>query len=203
MPTVVLQMPADADSRRFDASRAHVLDAPERLVWLPPAEVVASLLLEPTDVIADLGAGTGYFSLPMASEATHGKIYAVDSQKEMLHLIEDKLSDQQASNVHLVHADAHKTGLADGSCSFVFMANVWHEFDDRTAVLHESLRILTRSGRIAVLDWRPDVEREAGPPLDHRIDYKAAMAELAAAGFQAIAHRNIGLYSWLVQGTVL
>ncbi len=200
---MVCLMQSDVGSKRFDASRAHVLDAPERLVWLPPAEVVASLLLEPTDVIADLGAGTGYFSLAMAAEATQGRIYAVDAQKEMLDLIEDKLSGQQASNVHLVHADAHKTGLADGSCSLVFMANVWHEFDDRSAVLHESLRILTRLGRIAILDWRPDVEREAGPPLDHRIDSKTAMAELAAAGLQAIAHRNIGLYSWLVQGTVL
>ena len=196
-------MESDMESRLFDASRAHVLDAPERRLWLPAAEVLACLQLEPTEVVADLGAGTGYFSLPMAAEAAQGKVYAVDAQKEMLDLIENKLSDQQSTNVHLVHADALQTGLADGSCSYAFMANVWHEFDDRAAVLRESLRILTRPGRIAILDWRPDVKREAGPPLDHRIDSKAAMAELASAGFQAIAYCNIGMYSWLVQGTVL
>lgn len=200
---MVCQMQSDAGTRRFDASRAHVLDAPERLVWLPPAEVVTALQLDPTDVIADFGAGTGYFSLPMAAEAAQGKVYAIDAQQEMLDLIESKLSDQQASNVQLVHANADKTGLAESSCNFVFMANVWHEFDDRAAVLRESLRILTRPGRIAILDWRPDVERKAGPPLDHRMAAATAMAELAAAGFQAIAHSNIGLYSWLIQGTVL
>ncbi len=191
------------ESRQFDASRAHILDALERLTWLPPTQVLESLRLNSDDIIADLGAGTGYFSIPMAMEAAQGKVYAVDSQREMLDLLANRLSAQIASNVELVEANADSTGLSQNSCSLVFMANVWHEFDDRAAVLHESFRILTRPGRIAILDWRPDVERVAGPPVEHRLSPQTAVDELAAAGFLAIVNQNIGMYSWLVQGTVL
>jgi Methylase involved in ubiquinone/menaquinone biosynthesis len=190
-------------TKRFDASRAFVLDAPERLIWLPPAQVVTALQIRQGEVIADIGAGTGYFTLPMAGDAREGKVYAIDSQPEMLDIVAKKISAQFVSNVRLIHAEAHQTGLPSNSCSLVFLANVWHEFDERAEVLRESLRVLTRPGRIAILDWRADVEREAGPPLDHRLDASTAATELSAAGFLGISNRNIGLYSWLVQGTVL
>jgi len=187
--------------KRFNASQAHRLDAPERLVWLPPAEVTAALAVEPGDTIADIGAGTGYFALPLAAAAgPHGKVYAVDAQAEMLAHLRQKLNDGGIQNIELVHAEAGATSLHHSSCTLVLLANVWHEFDDHAAILRESKRILKAAGRIAILDWRPDVEREAGPPLDHRISAADAMRDLAAAGFVRAAHANIGKYSWLVQG---
>jgi ubiquinone/menaquinone biosynthesis C-methylase UbiE len=189
--------------KRFDPSQAHRLDAPERLQWLPPAEVLKALRLQPGESIADIGAGTGYFSLPMAKEiGARGIVYAVDSQEEMLALLKKKVAHHCAGNLHLAQAEAGSTGLADGCCDLVFMANVWHEFPDRAVVLRECLRILKRPGRVAVLDWRPDVERMAGPPLDHRIRAADAAAELRATGLKDITERNIGKYSWLVQGRI-
>jgi ubiquinone/menaquinone biosynthesis C-methylase UbiE len=187
--------------RRFNASQAHRLDAPERLMWLPPAEVISALAVRPGDSIADVGAGTGYFALPLAAAAgPHGMVYAVDAQAEMLAHLRQKLHDGSVTNVELVHAEADATGLPDASCSLVLLANVWHEFADRTTVLRESKRILKNGGRIAILDWRPDVEREAGPPLDHRISASDAVRDLQSAGFVRTTHINAGKYSWLVQG---
>jgi ubiquinone/menaquinone biosynthesis C-methylase UbiE len=154
------------------------LDDPERLKWLPPGEVLEAISVERGDVVADVGAGTGYFSFPLAEAVgPAGRVYAID-------------------------ADGDQTGLPERSCNLVFLGNVWHEFADRNAVLREASRILHRPGRVAILDWRPDVERVAGPPLEQRIDPDDASAELAAAGFEQITRRNIGRYSWLVQGTV-
>lgn len=187
--------------RRFNASQAHRLDAPERLMWLPPAEVISALAVRPGDSIADVGAGTGYFALPLAAAAgPHGMVYAVDAQAEMLAHLRQKLHDGSVTNVELVHAEADATGLPDASCSLLLLANVWHEFADRTTVLRESKRILKNGGRIAILDWRPDVEREAGPPLDHRISASDAVRDLQTAGFVRTTHINAGKYSWLVQG---
>lgn len=187
--------------KRFKASQAHRLDAPERLVWLPPAEVVQALGIQAGETVADIGAGTGYFSVPISKAlGPTGDLYAVDAQQEMLALLTEKTNHHAVANVHQVHAEGDRTGLADGSCDLVFMANVWHEFPDRMATLREALRILKRPGRVALLDWRPDVDREPGPPLDHRISAADAANEMRAAGFEHVTERNIGRYSWLVQG---
>jgi ubiquinone/menaquinone biosynthesis C-methylase UbiE len=151
--------------------------------------------------VADVGAGTGYFSLPLAQAVgAEGKVYAVDAQDEMLSLLQQKLHESSVSNVELIHAEAESTALPDACCSLVFLANVWHEFAERSVVLEESHRILKHRGRIAILDWRPDVERENGPPLDHRLNPSDAVTLLLAAGFHQVASVNVGRYSWLVQG---
>lgn len=188
------------ESRRFKPSQAHRLDAPERSLWLPAADVLHALHLQPGETITDIGAGTGYFALPLAREAgPRGLVYAVDAETEMLALLKRKIDQHYVGNVHLIHAEADRTGLGDGCCDLVFMANVWHEFEDRAAVLYEAVRILRRPGRIAIVDWRPDAEREPGPPLDHRIAAATAAGELRSAGFTEVSERKIGRYSWLVQ----
>jgi ubiquinone/menaquinone biosynthesis C-methylase UbiE len=187
--------------RRFPASEALRLDDPERLLWLPPAIVVGALAIQPGDTIADIGAGTGYFSLPLAQAAgTLGKVYAVDSQSEMLGHLQYKLDTRYISNIQAVHAEAGSTGLPTASCDLVFMANVWHEFADRSAVLLETKRILKAKGRIAILDWRPDVEPQPGPPLHHRVSASDVTDSMQSAGFVEVKQCNVGKYSWLVQG---
>lgn len=190
--------------KRFHHSQAHRLDAPERLVWLPPADVVRALDVRAGQAIADIGAGTGYFALPLAAAVgPSGIVFAVDAQTEMLDLLRGKLSGPALHSVRFVHAEADSTGLPDSTCDLVFLANIWHEFDDRALVLEEAQRILKADGRIAILDWRPDVERKGGPPIEHRLSAASAAMELAEAGFKDVTTANIGKYSWLVQGSKL
>lgn len=187
--------------KRFDASQAYRLDVPERLVWLPPDEIVGALAVRVGDTIADIGAGTGYFSIPLAmAVGSRGRVYAVDAQAEMLGLLRQKLRNRAGLNIDLIKAEADATGLPNACCNLVFLANVWHELADRDAVLREAHRMLKAFGRIAIVDWRPDVEREAGPPLDHRIRAVDTLEELRLAGFVQTTHTNVGRYSWLVQG---
>ncbi len=187
------------NERRFDASLAHRLDQPDRLLWLPPQEVIAALDLHAGQTVADIGAGTGYFTLPMAAAVgATGRVLALDAQPEMLAHLGKKLDSCSAAPVELVHAEADATTLPDGCCDLALLANVWHEFSDRAAVLAEVRRILKPGGRIALLDWRPDVERIEGPPLDHRLSAASAFAELAVAGFSAATQATVGKYSWLV-----
>jgi ubiquinone/menaquinone biosynthesis C-methylase UbiE len=186
--------------RRFNPNLAERLERPERLTWLPPVEVLQAVGVSGSEVVADVGAGTGYFTFPLAKAVGgKGKVYALDSQPEMLSLLRNKLDASSANNIELVHAEADQTGLPNGICDLVFLANVWHEFPDRSAVLRESMRILKKSGRIAILDWRPDVEPEHGPPLSHRLSASSSVADLLAGGFKQPSFSNIGEYSWLVQ----
>jgi ubiquinone/menaquinone biosynthesis C-methylase UbiE len=191
------------NDRLMNASLAGGLDDPERLLWLPPAMVLGGLSVQSGNSIADIGAGTGYFSLPLATAAgPPGLVYAVDCQAEMLGHLQIKLDAGGISNIRVINADADSTGLPSASCDLVFMANVWHEFEDRSAVLLEAKRILKDMGRIAVLDWRQDVEPEHGPPLHHRLSASDAADSLQSAGFINVNQCNIGRYSWLVQGNI-
>src|ERR1039458_606565 len=191
----------DVPEGRFPASEAHRLDDPERLLWLPPAAVLGALAVRPGETIADVGAGTGYFSLPLAKAVgPEGKVYAVDAQAEMLSLLRQKLDAAAFAIVQLIPAEADQTGLPPSSCDLFFLANIWHEIEDQFAVLREAMRVLKKNGRIAILDWRPDVDPEHGPPLAHRVDPSRAIESLRSAGFEQVATANLGRYSWLVQG---
>jgi ubiquinone/menaquinone biosynthesis C-methylase UbiE len=187
--------------RRFNPSLAHRLDDPARLLWLPPDEVIAMLRVQPGDLVADIGAGTGYFTLPLAHAlGSKGKVWAVDAQTEMLSLLKEKLDLAGVSNVEPVCAEGDRTEIPDAACTLVFLANVWHEFEDRNAVLREAQRILSPGGRVAILDWRTDVEPVHGPPLAHRIAAADAVRDMRHAAFEQLASAEVGRYSWVVQG---
>ena len=134
-----------AHERIFHHEHAHKLDAPERRRWLPPDEVVRSLALRPGMTVADIGAGTGYFTLPIArAVAPGGQVYAVDLQREMLDKLRQALEEGPSAglDIDLIEAEATLTPLPNSSLDMVFTANVWHELDDPKAALSEFTRLL-------------------------------------------------------------
>jgi len=190
-------------SRVFRPSEAHKLEDPERLKWLPPADVVQQLELRPGSKVADIGAGTGYFSIPIAhAVGSAGQVFAVDLQPEMLSMLREKLSGGDAPvNISLHQGDASHIPLPDAKVDLVFFANIWHELDDHEAVLEESRRILSPAGRIAILDWRQDRPSPPGPPQDHRIAMTEITALLMSNGWKATQSANLGGFSYLVVAT--
>jgi SAM-dependent methyltransferase len=185
---------------RFDPKNIHKLEDPERLKWIPVDAILDRLQVKSGMTVADVGAGAGFFALPMAKRVgSSGKVFAIDSQPEMLGYLRKKL-DASGIAMELVEADAAKLSLPDRSVDLVFMANVWHEIDDRDAAALEALRVLRKGGRLAVLDWRPDSVSPPGPPLDHRIGAAHVHQELTSHGYDAPDPVNIGEFSYLVVG---
>lgn len=180
----------------------HRLEDPDRKNWLPPQEILACLGLQFGWTVADIGAGTGYFTLPIvAALGSAGRVFAVDVAPEMLARLREKLAAAGPANVDCVEAEASATTLPANSCDCVFLANVWHEFDDHAAVLAEARRILKPRGLIALLDWRPDAEPGHGPPPEHRISAESARQLLQANGFLPSAPARLFPYSWLLTAT--
>jgi FkbM family methyltransferase len=151
--------------RQFPASEAYRLDNPERLLSLPPAEVIGALRVRPGETVADVGAGTGYFSLPLAREVgAQGKIYAVDAQPEMLALLRQKFNESGPFNIETVAAEAERTGLPVACCDLVFLANVWHEFASTGGRTSNAL-----AGRRSNTVWIHRVPRSGSvPPASNR-----------------------------------
>jgi ubiquinone/menaquinone biosynthesis C-methylase UbiE len=188
------------NDRVFKHSNAHRLEDPERLKWMPPAEVLSRLHLKHGERVADVGAGTGYFSVPMANAVgADGHIFAVDLQQEMLDLLARKLQqDNSAPNVSLHRGPASRLPLEDSSIDLAFYANVWHEFDDGEEVLREGVRVTVPGGRLAVLDWRHDKESPPGPPQEHRIAADSLVDFLQKHGCHHVSCYNVGQYSYMI-----
>lgn len=184
----------------FRHEHAHKLDDPERQKWLPADAVVQRLALRPGMIVADVGAGTGYFALPIARAVLPGgRVFAVDVQRAMLDRLRARLEPDLP--IELVEAEATRTTLPSASADLVVLANVWHEIDDRAAALAEASRVLRPAGRLAILDWRTDVEQPPGPPLDHRIAARDVVATLNESGWRADGSEAVGSYSYLIVAT--
>ena len=193
-------MPMENVDRVMSVAEAHKLDKPERLQWLPPDLVLGLLPLRSGMTVADVGAGTGYFAIPIARAiACEGKVFAVDLQQEMLSLLANKLLATDApSNISLVQGSADATSLDSESCDLAFLANVWHEVPDHAGALRELKRILKPGGSLAILDWRTDVEHPPGPPLEHRIHAEEVRRFIASRSWSCDPPIPVGRYSYIV-----
>lgn len=149
--------------------------------------------------VTDIGAGTGYFAMPIARAIRPGACYAVDFEPRMLELLRARSAAE--NNVTLVHGEASATTLPESSCDLALLANVWHELDDHVAVLAECSRLLRPHGRVTILDWRPDVVQPPGPPLDHRVSLTDVEGTLSTNGWNIDSSMTVGAYSYLVTAT--
>ena len=167
---------------------------------MPPDEVIGRLDLKPGMVVADIGAGTGFFALPFArAVAPAGMVWAVDLQPAMLKILEEKLQREGApDNIGLREGQAVDTGLPDGRCDLAFLGNIWHELDEPGTVLAELRRILRPGGRVAILDWRTDVPYPPGPPSEHRVAPSETEVRLRGDDWRNVSFRDLGQYSYLL-----
>jgi FkbM family methyltransferase len=188
--------------RVFNHTHAHKLEDPERLKWMPTTEVLSRLHLAKGAHVADIGAGTGYFAIPMArAVGDTGHVLAIDLQPEMLQLLQQKLDEPDApANIALRRGAASKLPLEDRIVDLVFYANMWHELeeDDQDVALREAARVTVSRGKIAILDWRRDKQSPPGPPPEHRIPAETIMNFLQSNGCRGVACYNIGEFSYLV-----
>ncbi len=168
-----------------DATRwATVFDDPARDAWQKPDEVVALLAPGPGHVVADIGAGTGYFE-PYLTRAVGGagKILALDSEPAMVAHIAQRATAELWSNVVAQVVAADDPGLPTAGVDRVLIVDTWHHLPDRPRYAAKLALALRPGGTLAVVDFTPDAPM--GPPAAARLAAATVVAELAAAGLSA------------------
>ncbi len=163
---------------KFDASRAGLLDSEERRKFLPPEDILRKIGVREDTIFADIGCGTGYFTIPAAEMAERGNVFAIDMQEEMLEMLKEKISGKE--NITIVSSTEDKIPLPDESVDIAFMANVLHEIDG-DGTLREAHRILRHGGILVVVDWKKE-KTEIGPPMEHRLSLKEAEFKIKGVG---------------------
>ena len=151
--------------------------------------------------VADIGAGSGYFTLAIGRRVAPGKVYAVEPSAELLEVIRGRLaSDDAPKNVEAISGEDSATGLADASCDLIFLSAVWHEIDDHQAALREFSRIAAPNAKLAIVDWSPDATRPPGPPLEHRIARNEVESTLEEGGWGIVKSDVVSAWTYIVIG---
>ena len=167
---------------RFDdpAQWAQRFEGPERDAWQRPDLVVSSLALAPDARVADVGAGTGYFSVRLARAVPQGRVWAVDVEPTMVRWVLDRARREQIANLTAVLA-APDDALLPEPVDVVLVVDTYHHIDARTAYFARLRGSLRPSGRVAIVDFRMDSPE--GPPVGMRLAPEAVRAEMEAAGY--------------------
>jgi cyclopropane fatty-acyl-phospholipid synthase-like methyltransferase len=180
--TVRAQAPHTHEHRFEDADKwSEVFDDPKRDSWQKPHEVIQALALKPDAVIADIGAGTGYFSVRLARMLPKGKVYAVDLEPDMVRHLEARAKREQLANVHAVQAAPDDARLPQ-KVDLVLLVDTYHHVGDRPRYFSQLKASLAPDGRVAIIDFTLD--SELGPPPRARIEPEQVKKEFARAGYK-------------------
>ncbi len=144
------------------------LERPERLPGLKTNDVITCLKLKPGDVVADIGAGTGAYTIPFAKAvAPSGKALAVDIWPRLLEYIGEKAKKENVSNLQTILAKPDNPNLPPNQVDLAFFHDVFHNTNDRQAYLRVLAASLKPSGRIAI------IEQEFNDPIAKKWDFPA------------------------------
>jgi len=165
----------------FDPEHIEVLEAEDRRVWQDPDEILNAVEIKPDFVVADLGCGSGYFTLPLARRVK--KVYGIDVQKEMLDFLEDRLRREGIRNVELLLSDSDDIPLEKGRVDLLLSVNTLHEFDNKEKTIREMNRVVKKGGKLLIVDFQKK-ETGFGPPVGIRVSKARAIKLIAESGFK-------------------
>lgn len=164
-----------------DAERwARVFDDPQRDEWQKPHEVIEALKLAPDAIVADIGAGTGYFAVRFAHMIPKGKVYATDIEPEMVQYLVMRAKREGLPNLISVQGKPEDAALPE-AVDLAMLVDVYHHIDDRGAYFGKLARSFRPGGRLAIIDFTMD--SDIGPPPRARIAPGQVKRELAEAGY--------------------
>lgn len=152
--------------------------------------LVAALPLERDDVVADIGAGTGYFTFRMAPRVPQGKVIAVDVQPEMLAIIESRTSSANVTNVVTVLGEADDPKLDPGTVDLILLVDAYHEFEYPQEMGRAMAEALVPGGRLVLVEYRAEDRRVPIKPL-HKMSEAQARREIEATGLTFVENLNV------------
>ena len=160
------------------------LEDPKRDAYQKPHEVLTALNIKPGETIADIGAGSGYFSLKLVHfVGDKGKVYAVDVSPDMVRHLNRRIRETKTTNVVTILADNDDPLLADRSVNRFFICDVWHHVENQTKYLSLMKKMLKPGGEIVMIDFHKK-ELPFGPPMQMKIAREDVIKQMEVNGFR-------------------
>jgi ubiquinone/menaquinone biosynthesis C-methylase UbiE len=174
------------------------LEDPKRDAYQKPQEVLAALDIKPGEIIADIGAGSGYFTFRFARHVSErGTIYAVDVSPDMVLHINRTIRDLKITNVVSILADSDDPLLPVPSVNRFFFSDSWHHIENRAKYLLLMKKLLKPNGEVVMIDFHKR-ETPVGPPLKMRIAREDLIKQLTGNGFQVVKEHTFLPFQYFI-----
>lgn len=154
-----------------------------------PDQVVAAMALAADARVADIGAGTGYFTFRLAPLVPEGRVFAVDIQPEMITILEKRIARRGIANVVPVLGEIDDPRLPEASIDAVLLVDAYHEFAYPFEMMQAIVRALRPQGRVFLIEYRGEDPRIPIKPL-HKMTQDQAIRELEAVGLRWVETRD-------------
>jgi SAM-dependent methyltransferase len=161
------------------------LERPDRAAWQRPDELVAFLRLKGSETVADVGAGSGYFTFRFARALPRGRVLAIDVDPEMVRHVHHRLMSEKIANVQAVLADPRDPSV-DGRVDLVFLCDVLHHVQERQDWLRRLFAELRPGARLVIVEFK-EGRLPQGPPEDMKIPRARQTDLLRGAGFELVS----------------
>lgn len=163
---------------------------PERVKWQKPGEVVKAMDLRSGDVVADIGAGTGYFTRLFAiAVGPEGKAIGLDIEESMVNYMREDAKRLGFNNYEAKVVPTDNAGLAPDSVNVVFLCNTYHHIANRVDYFKALTKGLKEDGRVVMVDFYKD--SAIGPPRDHKLSRKVVIQEMTKAGYRMVKSHDL------------
>ncbi len=178
-----------------------MLEDPKRDAYQKPHEVIQALQLKDGEAIADIGAGSGYFTFRLARHiGEKGRIYAVDVSPDMIVHLNRRIRDLGIKNVTTVLCLPDDPLLAGSSVDRVFICDTWHHIADHPQYLGLLKKILRPGGEVVMIDFKKE-PTPVGPPPEMRISRDDLIAEMEQNGFRVTGEQKFLPYQYYLTFT--
>jgi SAM-dependent methyltransferase len=188
---------------RFEHAEEWVsrFEGPDRDAWQKPAVVISALGDLQGKVVADLGAGTGYFVPPLVQAVGEkGRVIALDVEPDMVRYLQKRVTKSGWKTVEVKQCASTDPGLAPASVDRILVVDVWHHLPERAAYTKKLAAALKPGGGLYIVDFL--LTSHHGPPVQHRLSPAQVIAELRAGGLQAQQHATTLPDQYIVVGTL-
>ena len=166
------------------------LERPDRATEEQPQKMVATLGLKSTDVVADIGAGTGYISQLLARQVPQGKVLAVDVQPEMIELLKQRINKDKIANIQPQLGTEQSPELPAASIDLVIMVDAYHEFSYPHEMMAGIVSALKPGGRVVLTEYRGEDPKVNIKPR-HKTTQKQIQYEMKAVGLKLLKNENV------------
>ncbi|MFQ6124096.1 MAG: class I SAM-dependent methyltransferase [Candidatus Heimdallarchaeota archaeon] len=183
------------ESHLFNPNHVLVLEREDRKSWQNPEEILGKVEIRPNFIAADVGCGSGFFTLPLAKNVK--KVYAIDVQKQMLERLEAKIEKLQLKNIELIFSKENEIPLEKGTVDILISVNTLHEFEDKDRMVAEMQRVLKQNGKALISDFKKK-KTGFGPPVSIRLTTSEAIALFEQKGFQSLQTHMLRYHYLLV-----
>lgn len=178
------------DTDRFVA----MFESKDRDAWQKPDEVVAAIAPKAGQMVADIGAGSGYFARRFAAlVGPTGAVYGIDIEPGMLAAMRKDARERKLDQIIPILADVDDPNIPPGGVDLIFICDTIHHIPDRVAYYHKLAAALRTGGRLVIVDFKK-IDAPVGPPIAHKLSAEQVTKELAEAGFSVT--RTHDLLEW-------